>query len=129
MTFRKQSGGQRTLVFYRANKRARGAQNASFRLKIGPERESGDNFTPETRTGAGGGGGGARKVATRRPSGKEALFSRTRSFASPARTHDTNTNRNRFPGPGGKPIGNLLTPQTSDLCDFLKKLNMFFANF
>ena len=114
MTFRKQSGGQRTLVFYRANKRARGPQNAFFRPKIGPERESGDNFTPEARTGAGA-GGGARKVATRRPSGKEALFSRPRSFASPARTHDTNTNRNRFPGPGGKPIGNLLTPKTSDM--------------
>ena len=51
MTFRKQSGGQRTLVFYRANKRVRGAQNASFRPKISPERESGDNFTPEARTG------------------------------------------------------------------------------
>ena len=51
MTFRKQSGGQRTLVFYRANKRARGAQRASFRPKIGPERKSGDNFTPEARTG------------------------------------------------------------------------------
>ena len=102
MTFRKQSGGQRTLVFYRANKRARGPQSASFRLKIGPEHESGDNFTPEARTGAGAAGAaGARKVATRRPSGKEALFSRTRSFASPARTHDTNTNRNRFPGSGG----------------------------
>ena len=87
-------------MFYRANQQVRGTQSARFRPKIRPERESGDNFTPETRTGGGGGAAGARKVATRRPSGKEALFSRTRSFASPARTHDTNTNRNRFPGLG-----------------------------
>ena len=51
MTFRKQSGGQRTLVFYRANQRARGTRNTFFWPKIGPERESGDNFTPEARTG------------------------------------------------------------------------------
>ena len=51
MTFRKQSGGQKTLVFYRANQRVRGTRSASFRPKIGPEHESGDNFTPEARTG------------------------------------------------------------------------------
>ena len=108
MTFRKQSGGQRTLVFYRANQRVPGTQNAFFRPKTGPERESGDNFTPESRT-----GGGEKEPGKLQPEGPAVRRHSSHALAaSPRPLARTTRTRIEIDFPvWGKPIGNLLTPK------------------
>jgi len=75
----------------------------SFFLK--PWRLSSETIEPKSRRATGEG-----NLAILAPSDGKASPTRSRSFASPARTHDTNTkrNRNRFPG-WGQP--KLISPQ------------------
>ena len=102
-------------MFYRANQRVRGTQSARFRHKIRPERESGDNFTPEART-------GEEQEQEEQEHGKlqpEGPAVRRHSShalaASPRPLARTTRTRIEIDFPvWGKPIGNLLTPQTSD---------------